>query len=95
VLTEATVSARYAVARPTAKAAIERLVSEGLLRRSTNRTAHVPVLKESDIEDLYAIRIVVEVAALRNLAADRSVPADALTAHRELLAAADIGGAAT
>jgi DNA-binding GntR family transcriptional regulator len=95
VLTEATVSARYTVARPTAKAAIERLVSEGLLRRSTNRTARVPVLNESDIEDLHAIRIVVEVAALRNLAADRTVPAGALSAHRELLAAADIGGAAT
>lgn len=91
VLTEATVSARYGVARPTAKVAIERLVSEGLLRRSAHRTAQVPVLDESDIYDLYASRVVVEEAALRNLAMTGVVPAEAIRAHRELKIAADSG----
>lgn len=95
ILTEAAISLRYGVARPTAKAAIERLVSERLLRRSAHHTAQVPVLDESDIRDLYASRVVVEEAALRNLALAGSVPADAKKAHRELTAAAEAGEAAT
>jgi len=95
ILTEAAISLRYGVARPTAKAAIERLVSERLLRRSAHRTAQVPVLDESDIQDLYASRVVVEEAALRNLALAGSVPSEAKRAHRELTAAAESGEAAT
>lgn len=91
VLTETAVAARYGVARPTAKVAIERLVSEGILRRSSHRTAQVPVLDESDIYDLYASRIVVESAALRNLAVAGVVPDGAVNAHRELKLAAESG----
>jgi len=89
VLTEAAVSARYGVARPTAKVAIERLVSEGMLRRSAHRTAQVPELDESDIYDLYASRLVIEEAALRNLAEGGVIPEGARTAHRALIAIAD------
>lgn len=95
VLTEAAISLRYGVARPTAKAAIERLVSERLLRRSAHHTAQVPVLDESDIRDLYASRGVVEEAALRNLAMTGAVPSEARKAHRDLTAAAEAGEAAT
>lgn len=95
VLTETAISLRYGVARPTAKAAIERLVSERLLRRSAHHAAQVPVLDESDIRDLYASRVVVEEAALRNLALAGSVPSGAKRAHRELTAAAEAGEAAT
>ena len=38
-VTEAAVSVRYGVARPTAKLAIERLVADGLLTRTANRAA--------------------------------------------------------
>ena len=41
-LTEAEVATTYDVARPTAKAAIEKLVAEGLLLRGTHKTARVP-----------------------------------------------------
>lgn len=85
-VTELAVSKRYSVARPTAKAAIERLVSEGLLSRSAHRAARVPILGELDILDLYASRSVVEVAALRNLAEAVIVPVGAIRAHRELTA---------
>lgn len=85
-VTELAVSKRYSVARPTAKAAVERLVSEGLLSRSAHRSARVPILGEPDVLDLYASRSVVEVAALRNLAEAVAVPADAMRAHRELTA---------
>lgn len=95
VLTETAVAARYGVARPTAKVAIERLVGEGILRRSAHRTAQVPVLDETDIFDLYASRIVVEEAALRSLAVAGEVPAGAQSSHREMKIAAESGESAT
>jgi DNA-binding GntR family transcriptional regulator len=86
VLTETAIAERYGVARPTAKAAIERLVSEGLLQRSAHRAALVPKLSRADIEDLYSSRAIIEEAALRNLAAIQAVPAKAIAVQRELLA---------
>jgi len=85
-LTETAIALRFGVARPTAKAAIERLVSDGLLRRQANRAATVAELSRDDIDDLYRNRSMVEQSAMRNLAAEGTVPAAALTAHRELLA---------
>ena len=87
-VTEKAVADRFGVARPTAKAALERLVAEGLLRRSTHKTARVPQLDRDDIVDLYANRAVVEEAALRLLAAASRPPADAIAAQRVLVAAA-------
>lgn len=85
LITESAVAERYGVARPTAKAALERLVSEGLLTRQAHRAAQVPELSRDDIQDLYFNRAILEEAALQNLAADAVVPVAALTAHRELL----------
>ena len=85
-VTEAAVAVRYGVARPTARLAIERLVADGLLRREANRAARVPVMTPEEIRDLYDARVVVETAAVRRLAAGGSIPAEALRAHRELLA---------
>lgn len=82
-ITESAVALRFGVARPTAKMAIERLVTEGLLRRELHQSARVPRLTGSDIADLYDNRAVVESAAVAALAA---VPAAAMTAHRALLA---------
>lgn len=85
-VTEAAVSVRYGVARPTAKLAIERLVADGLLSRTANRAARVPVITPDDVRDLYDARAIVEVAAVQRLAVEGSIPADALRAHRALLA---------
>jgi DNA-binding GntR family transcriptional regulator len=90
VVTETAVALRFGVARPTAKAAIERLVIEGLLRRQAHRAARVPQLSRLDIEDLYANRALIEGEALRNLAAASNVPAAALSAQRDLLASAEV-----
>lgn len=87
-VTEKAVADRFGVARPTAKAALERLVAEGLLRRNTHKTARVPQLDRDDIVDLYANRAVVEEAALRSLAAVSRPPADAVAAQQVLVAAA-------
>lgn len=95
-VTEQAIADRFGVARPTAKVALERLVADGLLRRTAHKTARVPELTRGDIVDLYAARATVEVAALRNLAESGSAPSDALAAQRTLsdALAADGGDAA-
>jgi DNA-binding GntR family transcriptional regulator len=73
-LTEMEIAVQYSVARPTAKAAMSRLVHEGLLRRSTNKTARVPILDVSDVRDLYSTRGYLEREVVGALAARRLVP---------------------
>ncbi len=85
-LTEAGVSEQYEVARPTAKAAIEKLVSEGLLVRGIHRSARVPVLDADDARDIYRTRADVEGIVLRRLAARRAVPDEARKANAEIAA---------
>jgi DNA-binding GntR family transcriptional regulator len=80
-ITESAVTLRFGVARQTAKAAIERLVAEGLLRREAHQAARVPELTRDDIIDLYENRSIVEAAAVARLVA---IPADALAAHHAL-----------
>jgi DNA-binding GntR family transcriptional regulator len=86
-LTEAEVAATYGVARPTAKAAIEKLVSEGLLQRRTHKTARVPVMSAEDVRDLYLARSCIELEVVRRLARSGASMADAVTANAEVLAA--------
>jgi DNA-binding GntR family transcriptional regulator len=80
-LTEVRLATEYNVARPTAKAALERLTALGLLRRTAHKTAVVPVLDESEIRDLFFSRITIEKAAVSALAATGEVPADAARAQ--------------
>lgn len=87
-VTEARLAADYGVARPTARAGLERLVGLGLLRRSVHKTAVVPVLGVGDIEDLFFTRLTVEGAAVAELAARSSVPAAAEAAQVAIDAAA-------
>lgn len=88
-LTEAGVSETYEVARPTAKAAIEKLVSEGLLVRGAHRSARVPVLDADDARDIYRTRADVEGIVLRRLAARRTVPDEARRANAEIATLGD------
>lgn len=67
-VTEQRVADEYGVARPTAKACLERLTSLGLLRRSAHRTAIVPLLDEADIKDLFFSRDAFEGSAAAHLA---------------------------
>lgn len=73
-LSELWVANRFAVARPTAKAAVDRLTSEGILRRSQRRSAVVPRLSAQDISDLYFSREPIEARAVSVLASQREVP---------------------
>ena len=87
VLTETDVAETYAVARPTAKAAIEKLVSEGLLVRGANKSARVPVVGPDEVRDIYRTRSYLESEVLRRLARVRATPAGAEEANDEIAAA--------
>jgi DNA-binding GntR family transcriptional regulator len=71
---ETEVARAFDVARPTAKAAIERLVAAGLLTRDVHRSARVPALSGDDVSDLYLSRTILEAGIVRRLAARRSSP---------------------
>ncbi|UBU13930.1 GntR family transcriptional regulator [Nonomuraea gerenzanensis] len=55
-LPEQEIAASYGVARPTVREALASLVHEGLLRRERNRSAYVPEVTLSDLEDLMYVR---------------------------------------
>jgi len=86
--TESAIALRFGVSRPTAKMAIERLVTEGLLRRESHSAARIPELSRDDIIDLFESRAIVEGAALAKLAVGGTIPGEALAAHRSLQAGA-------
>ena len=85
-VTEKDIAELYEVSRPTAKAAIERLIEVGLLRRSGNKTAHIPRLTSAEIVDIYRCRALIEGEAVESLARSRRVPRGAL----EALASEDV-----
>lgn len=87
-VTEARLVSEYNVARPTAKACVERLTVLGLLRRTAHRTAVVPALGAADIEDLFLSRTTVELAAVEVLAARSLSPSQAEAAQLDIEAAA-------
>ncbi|TXK18680.1 GntR family transcriptional regulator [Homoserinibacter sp. GY 40078] len=90
LVTEAWAAERFEVARSSAKAAIEKLVAEGLLQRTPHRSARVRPLDEASVRDIYRTRRRIEAEALRELAAERRVPSAAREANDEI--ARHLGG---
>jgi len=88
-VTELEVAGFYSVARPTAKAAIEKLVAEGLLVRGTHKSARVADLGPDSVRDIYLARAYLESEILRRLAAGKVVPAGAVEANQDILELAD------
>jgi DNA-binding GntR family transcriptional regulator len=83
-VTEARVVGEYTVARPTAKACLERLTAAGLLQRTAHRTAVVPELGVAEILDLYFARDSIERRAVQRLAEQGAVPAAARSAQERI-----------
>jgi DNA-binding GntR family transcriptional regulator len=83
-VTEARVVGEYTVARPTAKACLERLTAAGLLHRTVHRTAVVPELGVAEILDLYFARDSIERRAVQRLAELGTVPAAARSAQERI-----------
>lgn len=83
-LTENEVAEEYDVSRPTAKAAISVLTQQGLLRREAHKAARVPNLSKSDVEDLFFVRILLELEAVHLVVSGHIVPESAGKAIQEL-----------
>jgi Transcriptional regulators len=93
VVTEVGVAARFGVGRPTAKAAIDRLVADGLLIRNGRRGSVVARMGPDDLADLYDSRLLIERHAHVRLAAAGTVPAEAAIANAALRQAVALGDA--
>ncbi|MET8156557.1 GntR family transcriptional regulator [Sphaerisporangium sp. NPDC005289] len=66
----------YGVARPTVREALALLVHEGLLRRERNRSAYVPEVTSTDLDDLMYVRRPLEDLMAVRLAGRRVPRAD-------------------
>ncbi|HEV7792140.1 MAG TPA: GntR family transcriptional regulator [Pseudonocardia sp.] len=64
-LTETSLAARFGVARPTVRSALQVLESLHLAQPSPGRSLVVPVLTEADVRDLFFVRIPLELEAVR------------------------------
>jgi DNA-binding GntR family transcriptional regulator len=93
-ISEVGVASTFGVARPTARAAVERLIVEGLLVRSGRKAAVVPVFADAAIAEVYASRLLIEGYALRDLARRHLVPPDAVAANAAVRANGTSGDAA-
>jgi len=69
-LAEAALAAQLGVSRTPVREALARLAADGLLV-SDGRSFTVPALSDSDVEDIYALRFLLEPEALREIAAAR------------------------
>lgn len=90
-VTELRVASEYGIARPTAKACLERLTALGLLRRVAHKSAVVPRLTEAEINDLFFSRSTFEATAVAHLAGHQRVPEE-LTRAQEAMQAAEAHG---
>ncbi|MEV4579446.1 GntR family transcriptional regulator [Nonomuraea jabiensis] len=87
-LPEQEIAASYGVARPTVREALASLVHEGLLRRERNRSAYVPEVTLSDLDDLMYVRRPLE-DLMAQAVAGRRVPGAEAALHRMAALPAD------
>jgi DNA-binding GntR family transcriptional regulator len=80
LVSEVGVKREFGVSRPTARAAIERMVAVGLLKRDAYRSAHVPIVDAQLVEDVYLAREAIEAVAASRAARDGATIVAAIAA---------------
>lgn len=93
-LTESALAAEFNVSRGPLREAMQRLVSEGLLRSERHRGLFVMDLEPTDVYDIYAARAAVEGAAARQIVNNPTIQAEVLDELRKALEAMDEAAAA-
>jgi DNA-binding GntR family transcriptional regulator len=73
-VSEVELSEEYGIARPTVRAAVQRLIHAGLLVRQPNRSPVVPIFTPDDVQDIYLARKPIEREVLTVLAERGEVP---------------------
>jgi DNA-binding GntR family transcriptional regulator len=72
-LREAVLAQQLGVSRNTVREAVQILVSDGLVRREMHRGAYVAELTEDDVRDLFRVRRLVELTAIREIAGSKEI----------------------
>jgi DNA-binding GntR family transcriptional regulator len=70
-LREAALAQQLGVSRNTVREAVQILVSDGLVTRELHRGAYVARLTEDDVRDLFRVRRLVELTAIREIAGSK------------------------
>lgn len=83
-LTEAMLSERFDVPRPTVRSAVQLVMQDGLIRREPNRSVYVPRLSADDVRDLFVVRRMMELDAVATVVGRGTRPQEALRAQRML-----------
>lgn len=65
VLRDTVIAQQLGIARPTARTAVQRLISEGLLEREPGHSARVRLFTARDVRDIYQVRRMLEFEAVR------------------------------
>lgn len=81
-LIETQLAARFDVPRQTIRSAIVVLIHDGILRREPNKSVYIPQFSESDIRDLFAVRRLIELEAVRIVTTEKTLPKEAENAVR-------------
>ncbi len=89
-LREAALAQQLGVSRNTVREAVQILVSDGLVRREMHRGAYVAELTEDDVRDLFRVRRLVELTAIREIAGSKET-APLKDAVRSLATAVESG----
>jgi len=75
-ITEAALCSRYGVSRNTLREAVAQLLSHGLLVKVANKGIYVRTLNYADVKEIFRLRELLELEAIRNIMKSGNIPLD-------------------
>jgi len=83
-ITESELSERYSVSRNTIREAVAHLLAQGLLTKIANKGVYVRKFTAADVQEIFHLRALLELEAIRSIAAANTVPAGLFPLVQEL-----------